>query len=260
MQFIGPPFTFGINLVNENTGLMAPKAAVTAPSGVYWMGYDNFYVYTGSVKKLPCSVLSYVFDNFNSSQAYKVHAFTNTQFDEIGWFYPSASSSEIDRYVVYNYAENVWSYGQLTRYAWLDAGVESYPRATNSTYLYEHETGYDADGSPMTNVYIESSDFDIGDGEQFAFINRIIPDIRFLNNSSGGQVNFVLKTRNFPGDSLATNSTSAITGSTQQAHIRARARQAVVRIESDDDNVGANTATGWRLGATRMDIKPDGRR
>ena len=112
----------------------------------------------------------------------------------------------------------------------------------------------------MTNVYIESSDFDLGDGEQFAFINRIIPDIRFLNNSSGGQVNFVLKTRNFPGDSLATNSTSVITSSTQQTHIRARARQAVVRIESDDDNVGANTATGWRLGATRMDIKPDGRR
>ena len=260
MQFIGPPFTFGINLVNENTGLMAPKAAITAPSGVYWMGYDNFYVYTGSVKKLPCSVLSYVFDDFNSSQAYKVHAFTNTQFDEVGWFYPSASSSEIDRYVVYNYAENVWSYGQLTRYAWLDSGVEPYPRATNSVYLYEHETGYDADGSPMTNVYIESSDFDLGDGEQFAFINRIIPDIRFLNNSSGGQVNFVLKTRNFPGDSLATNSTSVITSSTQQTHIRARARQAVVRIESDDDNVGANTATGWRLGATRMDIKPDGRR
>ena len=224
------------------------------------MGYDNFYAYTGSIKKVPCSVLGYVFNDFNSSQAYKVHAFTNTQFDEVGWFYCSADSTEIDRYVVYNYSEQVWSYGQLERHAWLDAGVEPYPRASLDSYLYEQETGYDADGSPMTNVYIESSDFDIGDGEQFAFINKMIPDIRFLSNSSGGQVNFVLKTRNFPGDSLTTNSTTAITSSTQQAHIRARARQAVVRLESDDDNTPANTSTGWRLGATRLDIRPDGRR
>ena len=260
MQFIGPPFTFGINLINETTGLIAPKAAVTAPSGVFWMGYDNFYVYTGAVKKLPCSVLSYVFDDFNSSQRFKTHAFTNTQYDEVGWYYCSASSDEIDRYVVYNYAENVWAYGQLRRYAWLDAGVEPYPRATENSYLYEHESGYDADGSPMTNVFVESSDFDIGDGEQFAFINRMIPDIRFLSNSAGGQVNVVLKTRNFPGDTLTTNSTSAITSSTQQSHVRARARQAVVRVESDDDNTPGNTATGWRLGATRLDVRTDGRR
>ena len=260
MQFIGPPFTFGINLINENSGLMAPKAAVTAPSGVFWMGYDNFYVYTGSVKKVPCSVLSYVFDDFNSGQAYKTHAFTNTQYDEVGWFYCSGSSDEIDRYVSYNYAENVWAYGQLRRYAWLDSGVESYPRATDNSYLYEHETGFDDDGSPMTNVFVESSDFDIGDGEQFAFINKMIPDIRFLSNSTGGQVNLVLKTRNFPGDTLTTNSTSVITSSTQQSHVRARARQAVVRVESDDDNTSGNTATGWRLGATRLDVRADGRR
>ena len=238
MQFIGPPYTFGINLINENTGLMAPKAAVTAPTGVFWMGYDNFYVYTGSIKKIPCSVLSYVFDDFNSAQAFKVHAFSNTQFDEVGWFYCSAGSTEMDQYVIYCFLE---------RHAWLDAGVEPYPRATLDGYLYEQETGFDADGSPMTNVYIESSDFDIGDGEQFAFISRIIPDVRFLSNTSGGQVNMVLKTRNFPGDSLSTNSTSVITSSTQQNHVRARARQAVVRLESDDDNVPANTSTGWRL-------------
>tara|TARA_R100001082_G_scaffold328_2_gene249 strand:- start:33415 stop:35280 length:1866 start_codon:yes stop_codon:yes gene_type:complete len=260
MQFIGPPYTFGINLINENTGLMSPKGAVTAPTGVFWMGYDNFYVYTGSIKKIPCSVLTYVFDDFNSSQAFKVHAFSNTQFDEVGWFYCSASSTEIDKYVVYNYSEQVWSYGLLERHAWLDAGVEPYPRATLDGYLYEQETGFDADGSPMTNVYIESSDFDIGDGEQFAFINKIIPDVRFLSNSSGGQVNMVLKTRNFPGEDLSTNSTSVISSSTKQNHVRARARQAVVRLESDDDNVPANTETGWRLGATRLDIRPDGRR
>ena len=260
MQFIGPPYTFGVNLINENTGLMAPKAAVTGPTGVFWMGYDNFYVYTGSIKKVPCSILSYIFDDFNSSQAYKTHAFSNTQFDEVGWFYCSASSTEIDKYAVYNYSEQVWSYGLLERHAWLDAGVEPYPRATLDAYLYEQETGFDADGSPMTNVYIESSDFDIGDGEQFSFISKIIPDIRFLANSSGGQVNIVLKTRNFPGDTLSTNSTSVVSSSTQQNHVRARARQAVVRLESDDDNTSANTATGWRLGATRLDIRPDGRR
>tara|TARA_R110000751_G_scaffold54090_1_gene116571 strand:- start:202 stop:921 length:720 start_codon:yes stop_codon:yes gene_type:complete len=239
---------------------MSPKAAVTAPSGVYWMGYDNFYVYNGAIAKVPCTVLTYVFSDFNSSQAYKVHSFSNTQFDEVGWFYCTASSTEIDRYVVYNYSENVWSYGSLERHAWLDSGVEPYPRATLDGYLYEQEKGYDDDGSPMTNVFIESSDFDIGDGEQFAFINRIIPDIRFLSNSSGGQVNMLLKTRNFPGDSLSTNSTSVITSSTQQSHVRARARQAVVRIESDDDNTSGNSETGWRLGATRMEVRPDGRR
>jgi hypothetical protein len=260
MQFIGPPFTFGINLINENTGLMAPKAAVTGPTGVFWMGYDNFYVYTGSIQKVPCTVLGYVFNDFNSSQSYKTHAFSNTQFDEVGWYYCSGDSSEIDRYVTYNYSEQVWSYGQLTRHAWLDAGVEPYPIATSDSYLYQQEIGYDDDGSPMTNVYIESSDFDIGDGEQFSFINRMIPDIRFLSNSSGGQVNILLKTRNFPGDSLSTNSTSVITSSTEQSFVRARARQAVVRIESDDDNVSGNTGTGWRIGATRLDVRPDGRR
>jgi len=260
MQFIGPPFTFGINLINESTGLIGPKAAITAPTGVFWMSYDNFYVYTGAVKKLPCTVLSYVFDDFNSEQAYKVFAFSNTQFDEVGWFYASASSNEIDRYVVYNYAENLWFYGQLERTAWLDTGVEAYPVAAKDNYLYQHEIGFNDDGEPMTNVFIESSDFDLGDGEQFAFVNRVIPDLKFLENSSDGQVNIVLKTRDFPGDSLSTNSTNIITSTTKQSHVRARARQMVLRLESDDDAVAENTSTGWRLGATRLDVKPDGRR
>ena len=260
MQFIGPPFTFGINLINGNTGLIAPNAAITSPAGVYWMGYDSFYVYNGSVQKIPCTVLSYVYDNLNVGQAFKTVAFTNNRFNEVGWFYPSSSSSEIDRYVTYNYAEQSWTYGELSRTAWLDTGTVSYPRATSSNYLYEHEFGYDNDGSPMTNVFIESSDFDIGDGEQFAFISRIIPDLRFVSNSEAGAVNMLLKTRNAPGDTLVTNSTSVITSTTSQSFVRARARQAAVRIESDDDNTSANTTTGWRLGATRLDVRPDGRR
>jgi hypothetical protein len=260
MQFIGPPFTFGINLINGNTGLIAPNAAITSPAGVYWMGYDSFYVYNGSVQKIPCTVLSYVYDNLNVGQAFKTVAFTNNRFNEVGWFYPSSSSSEIDRYVTYNYAEQNWTYGELSRTAWLDTGTVSYPRATSNNYLYEHEFGYDNDGSPMTNVFIESSDFDIGDGEQFAFISRIIPDLRFISNSEAGAVNMLLKTRNAPGDTLVTSSTSVITSTTSQSFVRARARQAAVRIESDDDNTSANTTTGWRLGATRLDVRPDGRR
>jgi len=260
MQFVGPPFTFSINLINNNTGLIAPNAAVTSPAGVYWMGYDSFYVYNGSVQKIPCSVLSYVFDNLNVGQSYKILAFTNNRFNEVGWFYVSSDSTEIDQYVTYNYAEKSWSYGVLSRTAWLDSGTESYPRATSSNYIYEHEFGYDDDGSPMTNVFIESSDFDIGDGEQFAFISRIIPDLRFVSNSSAGAVNMVLKTRNAPGDTLATNSTNVITSTTSQSFVRARARQAAVRIESDDNDTSSNASVGWRLGATRLDVRPDGRR
>ena len=260
MQFIGPPFTFGLNLINNASGLISPNGAVVAPNGVFWMGYDNFYVYTGNVQKLPCTVLSYVFDDLNSSQAHKFFAFTNTEFDEVGWFYCSADSTEIDRYVVFDYADKVWTYGQISRTAWLDQGTVDYPRATANNYLYQHEFGYNEDGSPMTNVFIESSDFDIGDGDQFAFIRRIIPDVRFLNNSNGGQINIVLKTRNFPGESLSTSSTNAISSSTTQSHVRARGRQAVVRLESDDDDTNANDDTGWRLGLLRMDIQNDGRR
>tara|TARA_R110001606_G_scaffold158633_1_gene302477 strand:+ start:92 stop:1957 length:1866 start_codon:yes stop_codon:yes gene_type:complete len=261
VSFIGPPFTFGINLINNNTGLISPNAAVTSPNGVYWMGYDNFYIYNGGVQKVPCSVLSYVFDDLNAGQGYKIFAYTNNDHDEIGWFYPSSSSEEIDRYVVYDYNDKVWTYGELSRTAWVDEGTVNYPRATSEGYLYEHEFGYNADGEPMTNVYIESSDFDIGDGEQFAFISRIIPDIKFLNNGESGKVDIVLKTRDFPGDTLTTNSTSIVGSSTQQLHIRSRARQAVIRLQSNDNNGdSSNNDTGWRLGATRLDIRNDGRR
>ena len=259
MQFIGPPFTFGLNLINESTGLIGPKAAVTAPNGVYYMSYDSFYIYNGSVQQIPCTVRNYVFSDINQSQAYKINAFTNNKHSEVGWFYPSASSTEIDRYVIYNYAESVWYYGQLSRTAWLDSNIESYPQAVSGAYLYEHEKGFDNDGAEMTGVFIESSDFDIGDGDSFAFLRRVIPDIKFLDDDASSNVNIVTKTRNFPGDSLSTDNTSVITPSTQQSHLRARGRQAVVRISSNDGDSG-NVGVGWRLGAIRYDIRPDGRR
>jgi hypothetical protein len=261
MQFIGPPYTFGVNLINNSSGLAGPKAAIDSPVGVFWMGQENFYVYNGSVTKVPCNVLNYVFNDFNESQIYKVFGFSNNKFDEVGWYYCSNSSSEIDRYVMYDYVDNVWTYGQLSRTAWLDQGIVNYPRATANNYLYQHEFGYNDDGSPMTNVFIESSDFDIGDGEQFAFITDIIPDVRFLNNSEAGQINLVLKVRDYPGDSLSTSSTSAFGSTTKKADVRARGRQAVIRFESDDDaSATGNDDVGWRVGATRLNIRNDGRR
>ena len=261
MQFVGPPFTFAVNLINEGAGLIGPKGAVTTDSGIYFMSYGNFYVYNGSVQKLPCTVLNYVFSDFNDGQAYKVHAFSNSENNEIGWFYVSSSATEIDRYVIYNTQEQVWYYGNLERTAWLDSGVVNYPQATKENYLYQHEIGFDDDGSPMTGVFVESSDFDIGDGDQFQSISSIIPDIRFLQDDNSGSVNVVTKVRNFPGESLTTKATSAISSSTTKANIRARGRQAVIRVESDDDQSGSgNLALGWRLGATRFDVKTDGRR
>ena len=261
MQFIGPPFTFGINLINEGTGLIGPKAAITTPSGVYWMSYNNFYSYNGSVATLPCSVHNYVFTDINLTQSFKINAFTIKDKSEVGWFYCSSSSDEIDRYVMYNYVEGIWFYGQLSRTAWLDSGIENFPRAVSNGYLYQQEKGFDDDGSPMTNVFIESSDLDIGDGEQFSFLKRIIPDYKFIEDQNDGNVNIVLKTRNFPGDSLTINSTNAISSTTQQAYVRSRSRQIALRFESDDDATNdGNLGIGWRLGATRIDIKPDGRR
>ena len=266
MQFVGAPFTFGVNLINENVGLISPNGFVNAPDAVYWMARDGFYTYNGSVQRLQCSVLNYVLDDFNSSQSFKVTAFTNKEFNEVGWFYPSSSSTEIDRYVAYNYLEKVWSIGELSRTAWLDDGIFAKPRATGKdssvNYIYTHEDSDDADGSPMDNVFIESGDIDINDGEKFGFVRKIIPDVKFFGtNSTGGQINFVLKTRNFPGDTLTTNSTNDVTSSTQQNYVRARSRQMVFRVQSDDDaSTGLRTGFKWRLGANRLEIRPDGKR
>jgi len=267
MSYIGPPFTFGINLINQGVGLIGPKAAVNTPDGVYWMDRKGFYRYAGSVSPLPCSVHYYVFSDFNEEQSFKTFGFLNKQFNEVGWFYVSGDSTEIDRYVVYNYAERTWTIGQLARYAWLDEGLSTYPRATgevsSTQYLYNHENGNDADGSPMDNVYIQSSDFDMQpDGDYYTFIRKVIPDVKFTGNGGTDQtINFVLKSRDFPGDSLTTDTTQTVTSTTQKLDARIRARQLTFRVESDDDNTSATRlGVGWRLGDTRMDVKPDGRR
>jgi len=266
LQFIGAPLTFGVNLVNEGVGLIGPNAAVNSPSGVFWMDRKGFYVYNGSVQPVECSVHSYVFDDINESQNFQFFALLNRQFNEVGWFYNSSDSDLPDRYVTYNYVDKVWAIGKLARTAWLDEGVENNPRAAGAAssnyYIYDHESGNDADGSPMTDVYIESADFDIGEGENFQFVRRMIPDVSFTGTGgSGQQINTVLKTRNYPGDSLATDSTTAFTATTTKIDMRARARQAVVRFESDDDaSEGIQLGVGFRIGGTRLDIRPNGRR
>jgi hypothetical protein len=266
MTFIGQPFTFGINLVNEGVGLISPNGAINTPKGIFWMDKKGFYTYNGAVTDIPCTVQNYVFSDFNEGQAFQVFGFVNKEFDEVGWFYCSSSSSVIDRYVVFNYEDKVWTIGQLTRSSWLDEGIFDTPMATyttsNTGYLYNHETGNDDDGSPMDNVFIESSDFALGNGDQFQAISRIIPDVKFTGSGGSGQtINFVLKQRNYPGESLATDSTNTCTATTTKIDTRLRARQAALRIESDDDNsVGARLGVGFRVGATRMDLKVNGRR
>ena len=259
-----------MNLVNEGAGLIGPKAAVTAPGGVFFASKTGFYIYNGAVKKLPCSVQEYVFNDLDLTQAFKCHMGLNSEYGEVWFFYPSIEdgTQEISRYVIYNYEENHWSIGSLVRYAWLDAGIEDTPfaAATDSSeqFIFQHESGYDNLTSGMAGVFVESADIDVASGESFSFVKRIIPDVSFIfepSASSNAAVNFVLKSRNYPGDTLVTNSTSQIEQTTQFKSLRSRARQIVLRFESDDDLTGSD-AVGykWRLGSTRVDLQQSGRR
>jgi len=259
LQFIGPPLTFGLNLINEGVSLIGPNCAVNTPAGTFWMDRKGFYRYTGSVQNVKCTVQSYVLDDMNQSQSYQFFGYVNKEFNEVGWFYCSSSATVIDRYVTYNYEEDSWAIGQLSRTAWIDEGISINPiasgKSSSTSYLYSHEVGNDNDGSAMESVFIQSGDFDIGDGEEFQFIKRMIPDVNFNGTGGAGQaMNAVLKVRNYPGDSLTTDQTTSFTGSTTKIDMRARGRQAALRFECD------NAGVGFRLGKTRLDLRPNGRR
>jgi hypothetical protein len=270
MNFIGPPLTFAINLINEGSGLLSPKSAVNAPNGVFYASKTGFYFYSGSVKRLPCTVQEYVFEDLDLSQAFKCHMGVNTEFSEIWFFYPSIEdgTGEISRYVIYNYEENHWSVGNLVRYAWLDAGIEDLPFATATTSsqqcVFEHETGFDDYQDAMTGVFIESADLDIGSGDSFTFVKQIIPDMKFVTETGinvNPAMNIVLKGRDYPGQSLTTDSTTQVTPTSTFGNVRTRARQVAFRFESDDDNAAADQkGYKWRLGSTRIEIQPSGRR
>jgi hypothetical protein len=231
------------------------------------MGSKEFYAYGGTVQRLPCTVLDYVFSDFNRDQIGKVTAGHNSSYGEVWWFYPSKSSTTNDRYVVYNYQEKVWYYGTLARTAWVDRGINQYPIAAGTdNKLYYHEFGQD-DGStnPASAIEasIESSQMDIGEGDKFCLVRKVIPDVTFRDSTNETPaVSMTMKTRNFPGVTFNETSSNTVTQSvsspvelfTEQVHVRLRGRSFAFKIESD--------ATGimWRLGTPRIEIRPDGRR
>ena len=263
MQFIGPPFTFGINLISSNISIASPRAAVAVDDAVYWMGAAEFYGYSGAVQRIPCTVRDHVFNDFNTAQSDKVVAGANISFSEVWWFYPSQSSDENDRYVVFNYLENIWFVGTLDRTAWLDRGISALPVATGTdNYLFNHETGAKADGAAMTS-FIESGDLGISDGNQFTFVSRVLPDLNFREtNVNNTTVNFILNAKNAPGQSAQTTVTDTVTKSsnvpvdqyTSQYQTRLRGRSFTFKVQSTDADVL------WRLGIPRVDIRPDGRK
>ncbi len=269
MQFLGPPFTFGVSMLGDNIRIAGPNTVVGVNDVVFWMGQENFYVYDGRIQAIPCSVRDYVFNDMNNQQSFKFHGGSIASQTEIWWHYCSSGSTEIDRYVVYNYGQQVWYYGTLVRTTWNDraTGLRSFPQGTGTDfYLYDHENGLDdySSGSAVAiNAFVESSDFDIGDGHQFMLVNRILPDLSFSGSSAANPAAlFTIRSRDFggdnftesPSDSAIRTATSPVEQYTDKIDLRARGRQMSIRVE--------NTGTGvkWRLGAPRMDVRPDGRR
>jgi hypothetical protein len=268
LQYLDAPIFWGAQLLGDNISIVGPKAAVIASGVVYWMGVDKFYAYDGRVQTLNCDLRRYVFSDFNQSQSQQVFAGTNEGFNEIWWFYCSANSSTIDKYVVYNYVEKIWYYGTLDRTAWLDSGLRDYPMAaTYNQNLVNHEQGLDNNetGAPTAiNAYIASSEFDIGDGHNFGFVWRVLPDLTFENSTAGSPtVNMTLYglynsgsgSIDSAGQPVVRGSTYVITEEfTGQIYTRVRGRQMIFKIDSNQ------LGTAWQLGAPRIDIRPDGRR
>ena len=262
-RFTGAPTFFGEGLISDNVSVMGPNSAVAVEDAVIWMGLFGFYIYNGRVEALHSSVEDYVFQNINRTQRYKVFAGVNGFHQEIIWFYPSSGANECDRYVAYNYFEKVWYYGALVRTAWVNATTRIYPVAVGTNgYLYYHENGVTDDGSALA-AYIESSMFDIEDGDHMMFVKRAIPDVTFNGSTAASPaVIYTFKTKRDPGSALGDSEQATVTRTatspyetyTNQLHIRQRGRQMMVKIE--------NTASGvrWRAGALRLDMRPDGKR
>ena len=267
MQYLGPPYVYGFQLLQDNISIMGPKAAITINNVTYWMGADKFFMYSGRVETLPCSVRQFIFRNLNKDQSYQVFAASNEQYSEIWWFYCSTNSTSVDSYVVYNYLDRVWYYGTMGRTAWLDSGVLQYPIAADyNRRLLNHEDGNDDISGPSAtaiNAYIQSSDFDIGDGHNFGFVWRILPDVTFAGSTvQNPQVTMVVKPRTNAGTAYGAPNDRTVERTvalpveqfTGQVYTRIRGRQMAFRIESVD--LGAS----WQLGSPRIDIRPDGRR
>ena len=267
MQYIGPPFTFGLTELSVNLTIAGPNAAAAVNDAVFWMGEGDFFVYDGRVRKLPCTVKEYVFSRLDISQAQKITAAHNPEHSEVWWFYQSTGASQNDSYVVFNYEQNIWYYGTVSRTAWQQRGIFGFSiGAATDGYLYYHEVGI-SDGStnPSSAIasYIESSPVDIGEGDQFMFADKMLPDITFRNSTGTPSVTMTLKARNYPGgDYLAKEEDNPVTRTatvpveqfTREIDLRLRGRALSLRIESD------NRETSWRLGKPRLRVRTDGRR
>jgi hypothetical protein len=277
MQYLGPPFVWGFNILADNISIISPNAVATANNVTYWMGLDKFYAYSGRVETLPCSLRQYVFGDINTTQSSQFFAGTNEGYSEVWWYYCSANSTVVDRYVIYNYLDQVWYYGTLGRTAWLDSPLRSFPMAaTYSNNIVFHEDGVDditTTGNilPITS-YIQSSDFDIGDGHNYGFVWRMIPDITFDGSTTPApntpQVVFTVRPRQNPGAPYGTADVPTVTSEqsyanqrnytvqefTEIVYTRLRGRQMAFKVSSD------TVGTQWQLGVPRIDIRPDGRR
>jgi hypothetical protein len=277
LQYLGAPYIFGLTMLSDNISITSPNAAIAVDDAVYWMGEGDFYVYNGVVSQVPCDVKDYVFSRINSNQTPKIVAGVNINYGEIWWFYPSntvtngVTNSENDSYVVYNYQQRIWYYGSMARTAWTHKNLGSYPiAASTDNYMYLHESGMDDGSTTPTSAisaYIESSGQDLGDGDSFAFIWRVIPDLTFRNSTATlPSATMTVKMSNFPGadfnaaPSGYTGSAITRTGTypveqfTNQVFTRLRGRSFTFRIDSD--GVGVT----WRLGAPRLDVRSDGKR
>ena len=280
LQFLGTAEVFGIQELSSNINIMSPNVVAEANNIIYWMGTDKFYAYSGRVDTLPCTLKQYIFDDINREQSDLFFAGTNNEYNEVVWFYVSEGSQDIDRYVIYNHQEQIWYYGTLDRTAWVDAGVTDFPIATNGGWVYAHEKGND-DGQPLgaaplpITSYIESADMDIGDGDKFILINRVIPDVNFTDSDTANEitgdaltpeVDITVGVRKFPGALPATsdvngnsNTKPVVTSATidqytNQVFLRARGRQMNFKIASDGLGVQ------WQLGYPRVDGREDGKR
>jgi hypothetical protein len=272
MQYLGPPFVWGFQIMGDNTSIAGPNVTATASNITYWMGLDKFYMYSGRVETLYCPLRQYIFGDINLQQQYQFFAGTNEGFNEIWWFYCSANSTAIDRYVIYNHLEKIWSYGNLARSAWLDTPLRDYPSAAGyDGQLIYHEDGVnDGTTNPPSPIsaYIQSADANIGDGHNYGFVWRMIPDVTFdgstVNNPA---VTMTLKPRQNPGANYTSDSTTVTSTQNYQAqrnylvqqfteivYVRVRGRQMAFRISSDGLGVQ------WQLGVPSLDIRPDGRR
>jgi hypothetical protein len=272
LQYLGPPYVWSSQLLADNVSIAGPNAAAMASGVSYWMGVDKFYKYDGRVQTLRCDLRQYIYSDINMLQFDQVFASTNEGFNEVWFFYCSEASNTIDKYVIYNYAEDIWQYGTMTRTAWLDTGLRNYPlAATYSNNIVYHEYGVD-DNETATTLPIEatitSSQYDIGDGHNFAFVYRIVPDLTFRGSTSGTtpSVTMYLQGLNNSGSGITQSANAAVTYNgpapavinidefTGQIYTRVRGRQMQLKITSNIIGVQ------WQLGSPRIDIRPDGRR